>query len=103
MSLEGALGKISVLSSRNPRQVLSLDSMEKKEKSKVEFSLSPKSVLNSIERVYGNILELEALKRLEDTDSEEWREKFDFQLKELWANLGLSRSVSFRYFLENLL
>lgn len=97
--MEGALGKISVLSSRNPRQVLSLDLgiSSQKEKSKVEFSLSPKSVLNSIERVYDNVLELDALKRREAQDeSEEWKEKFDFQLKDLWENLALSRSMSYR-------
>ena len=40
----------------------------------MEFSLSPKSVLNSIERVYDNILELESLKRSEKENEEnlEW-------------------------------
>jgi hypothetical protein len=70
--------------------------MAQQEKSKVEFSLSPKSVLSSIERVYGNVLELEALKRIEGSDTEQWEEKFDFQLNAMWENLGLSRSVSFR-------
>jgi hypothetical protein len=94
--LEGALGKISAMSCKNPRQILSVDSMIQKEKSKVEFTLSPKSVLSSIERVYDNVIELEALVRIKDSISEEWQEKFDVQLKELWENLGLSRSVSFR-------
>lgn len=90
--LEGALGKISVMSSRNPRQVLSLDfSSGQQEKSKVEFSLSPKSVLKSIESVYDNILELEAIKRGDNVETE----KYDNELKAMWENLGLSRPVSY--------
>lgn len=91
-TLEGALGKISVLSSRNPRQVLDLVSSQV-EKSKVEFTLSRKSVLNSIERVYDNVLELEAIKRSETPEILESR--FQVVLKELWENLALDCQVSY--------
>ncbi len=65
VSLEGALGKIALQSSRNPRQVLSMENTiaPVEEKSKVEFTLSARSILQSIERVYDNVLELEQLKR----------------------------------------
>ena len=112
MALEGALGKIALQSSRNPRQVLSMDSTiaPVEEKSKVEFTLSAQSILQSIERVYDNILELENLKRKtpEDDALTEWwdfkhsfdslirQQKYDAQSAQLWQNLGLAEPVPFR-------
>ncbi len=73
---EGALGKISSSSSRNPRQALSINpvAMSEEESSKREFTLSPHTVLRSIEKVYDNVLELEQLMREADDveDHDAW-------------------------------
>ena len=77
MSLEGALGKISVNTTRNPKKAIHVSTPANKiDTSKVAGALSQKAILSSIEAAYSSVLHLEQLKRKTpqgDEETEKWQ------------------------------
>lgn len=73
VALEGALGKISIGSSKNPKKLLEITLPPVNLEVSTEFNVSKASILKSIESVYDNVLELENLKRKgPGEDNTEW-------------------------------
>ncbi|TPX35493.1 hypothetical protein SmJEL517_g02171 [Synchytrium microbalum] len=93
---EGALGKISVTSVRQPRQALqvqgSLVNLHKSSEPNRSATLSRRRVLLEVERIYTVVLKLEQLQR-EDQDNPVWEEDFKDAVEELWLVLGCSEPV----------
>ncbi|KAI9205767.1 topoisomerase II-associated protein PAT1 [Polychytrium aggregatum] len=93
LALEGALGKISLTSVKNPKQLIQIQ-----EHSVPSFAhLSQKKVLRTIEDAYVIVLNLEQLKRKPPADDEveKWNQDFDENSKQLWSLLGLSEPVAY--------
>ncbi|KAJ3020018.1 hypothetical protein HKX48_001433 [Thoreauomyces humboldtii] len=106
LSLEGALGKISLSSVRNPRQLLQVsgpDSSDSKNLADTPKSaiLSPKQLLGRIETVYSEVLELEVLKRAGPDEDEEdldaWNRNLESHRVKMWKALGVAENVPLNY------
>ncbi|TPX59632.1 hypothetical protein PhCBS80983_g02331 [Powellomyces hirtus] len=104
LSLEGALGKISLSSVRNPRQLLQVNgpgSKDGKENLPTPHNplLTPKQLLKRIESVYSEVLELEILKRAGpiDDDVESWNTQFEEHREKMWKGLGVAEPVPLHY------
>ncbi|KAJ3180266.1 hypothetical protein HDU87_002145 [Geranomyces variabilis] len=125
LSLEGALGKISLSSVRNPRQLLQVKGPSSPKDGKALSAhdsplLTTKQLLRRIENVYSKVLELEIMKRAgppaarvennvddatdniegrdEAKDSEqEWTARFEEHRANMWKELGVSEQVPLNY------
>lgn len=105
ITLEGALGKISLGSGKRPRQALTLNKLDSSdEKGAKEPRISVRaydlrSLLRLIETIYGTLLEIESLERsrpqsspegqppASDEAMEEWQGKLKEQVDKLWEEL----------------
>ncbi|KAJ3196641.1 hypothetical protein HK101_008218 [Irineochytrium annulatum] len=100
LALEGALGKISLNSVKNPRQLIQIQANASRVTHSVpEISrLTSRKILKSIENVYAAVLSIEHMKR-KGPDSEEDAERWNASLQEetaaLWKELSLTESVPF--------
>ncbi|KAJ3163867.1 hypothetical protein HDU88_006206 [Geranomyces variabilis] len=127
LSLEGALGKISLSSVRNPRQLLQVKGPTSPKDGKAPSAhdsplLTTKQLFRRIENVYSKVLELEIMKRagppatraenndddaadadnLEDRDEakdseQEWNARFEEHRANMWKELGVSEQVPLNY------
>ncbi|KAJ3247923.1 hypothetical protein HDU78_002676 [Chytriomyces hyalinus] len=99
LALEGALGKISLTSVKNPRQLIQINQAAKENHSVPTFSrLTRRKILKSIEKVYTCILNLEQLKRKPPTvgvDDEAWNADSQQNIAELWEELSLNDNIPF--------
>ncbi|KAJ3036101.1 hypothetical protein HDV00_003077 [Rhizophlyctis rosea] len=103
LALEGALGKLSLSSVRNPKQAIQVggnavaETQEAKEHVVPQFArLSHKKILQQIEDVYAGVLELEALKRKGPEGEEEvesWQAEVERLRHKLWEDLGVAQNV----------
>ncbi|KAJ3280972.1 hypothetical protein HK104_000294 [Borealophlyctis nickersoniae] len=113
LALEGALGKISINSVRNPKRLIQVtgagSNKENNDHNLPQFSLlSHRKVLKTIENVYLDVLDLEQMKRKgpEGDDVEAWNAEFTAARMRLWNHLGLDENVPismphpFAYFLS---
>ncbi|ORX43994.1 hypothetical protein DM01DRAFT_1340550 [Hesseltinella vesiculosa] len=119
VTLEGALGKITTLSTRNPRQVLQVSDKKPHDGSPTHIhasestsTITPKvkslgsmndrrRLLNTVESLYSKILELEQMRRQgparsrRDDDEEqerkleEWNEQYSVKVQQLWDSLHI--------------
>lgn len=100
ITLEGALGKISLGSGARPRQALTLKKLDaENEEPKIAMqSYDLRSLLKLIETIYATLLEIESLERSrpapapegEPQDEEklsEWQSKLNVQVDKLWDEL----------------
>ena len=105
ITLEGALGKISLGSGKRPRQALTLkklDSGEEKGNKEPRISVRAydlRSLLKLIETIYATLLEIESLERsrpqptpegqppADESIMEEWQGKLTVQVDKLWDEL----------------
>lgn len=100
ITLEGALGKISLGSGARPRQALTLKKLDSEnEEPKIAVqSYDLRSLLKLIETIYATLLEIESLERSrpapapegETQDEEklrEWQSKLNVQVDKLWDEL----------------
>lgn len=97
--LEGALGKISLNSVKNPKQSIQIVAHHHKEHTLPSFTrLSHKKILRSIESIYNSVLNLEQLFRefetLESDNVDKWRSDVDTNVQSIWAELGLDEPVA---------
>ncbi|KAJ3158920.1 hypothetical protein HDU86_002089 [Geranomyces michiganensis] len=119
LSLEGALGKISLSSVRNPRQLLQVKGPTSPKDGKDLAAhdsplLTTKQLLRRIENVYSKVLELEIIKRggpptsddddvdggdeQEGKDTEQaWNARFEEHRAKMWKELGVSEQVPLNY------
>ncbi|KAJ3125334.1 hypothetical protein HK100_010860, partial [Physocladia obscura] len=100
LALEGALGKISLTSVRNPRQLIQINQAAKQSHTIPTFSrLTRRKILKSVEKVYTCVLNLEQLKRTipnpGSEEEEEWHNELDQNVAEMWEELGLAENVPF--------
>lgn len=116
LALEGALGKISVKTVKNPRQVLRVNKSEAKQDSpgkkqerkngaiaKSDTSANQKMTLMRIENIYDTLLELEEADRikprapppgeLEDLAAEGWRVRTASLSEKLWQELKVMAPI----------
>ncbi len=103
MSLEGALGTISVTSNKNPRQAIKVDRelLAKEEPVVPTDRLSSRQILKAVEQVYSSVLSLEQQVRCPPKDEEEnseWNRQFEEGVEALWQSLQCSSRVSLTYF-----
>lgn len=100
ITLEGALGKISLGSGKRPRQALSLKKIDSdnKESTSTVHAYDLRSLLKLIESIYTTLLEIESLERSrpqvtadgqtsEDSSVDEWQSKLNVQIEKLWDEL----------------
>ncbi|TPX71485.1 hypothetical protein SpCBS45565_g01161 [Spizellomyces sp. 'palustris'] len=104
LSLEGALGKISLSSVRNPRQLLQVSGPNSTKEAKdlpapQSARLSSKQILKRIEAVYSDVLELEVLKRKgpDEDNVEEWNFQIEQCRQKLWADLGVAEPIPLNF------
>ncbi|KAI8619393.1 topoisomerase II-associated protein PAT1-domain-containing protein [Chytriomyces sp. MP71] len=100
LALEGALGKISLTSVKNPRQLIQINQGAKDSHTVPTFNrLTRRKILKSIERVYTCILNLEQLKRkppVPGSDEEEaWTTETQQNVTDLWEELSLAENIPF--------
>ncbi|KAI9363940.1 topoisomerase II-associated protein PAT1-domain-containing protein [Zopfochytrium polystomum] len=97
LSLEGALGKISLTSVKNPRQVIQVTHSHKESHSVPQYSrLTSRKVMKSIEDCYGAVLILEQIKRApqeSDDDSGDVNEKIKESIDVIWKAMGLAEPI----------
>ncbi|KAI9089413.1 topoisomerase II-associated protein PAT1 [Phlyctochytrium arcticum] len=105
LSLEGALGKISLSSVRNPRQMLQLNGANAVKDQEIASSLptdrlSRTKVLRRTEAIYSTVLDLEVLKRRGPVDEEDviaWTAAFEEKRVKLWNDLGVAEPVQLHF------
>ncbi|KAJ3203610.1 Protein PAT1 1 [Entophlyctis luteolus] len=100
LALEGALGKISLTSVRNPRQLIQIDRSAERPHAVPTFSrLTRRKILKSIEKVYTCILNLDNLKRTapspDSNDFESWNSDMERNINEMYEELGLAENIPF--------
>ncbi|KAI8848958.1 topoisomerase II-associated protein PAT1 [Chytridium lagenaria] len=100
LSLEGALGKISLNSVRNPKQLIQIQPSAGKDSHSVpEVSrLTGRKILRSIETVYSAVLTVEHMKRKgppADEDINEWKASLQDNVMNVWKELHLNEPVPF--------
>lgn len=100
VSLEGALGNISLNSTKNPKQAIvitALQSQSDKTTLTLNNKLSSKVVLHLIENVYDSILEIEGLQRTQPEDTEEsiqsHAETLEKAQTDLWISLQCDAKI----------
>ena len=99
ITLEGALGKISLGSGKRPRQTLTLKKLEgdSKESGTTVRAYDLRSLLKLIETIYATLLEIESLERSrpqppaegqsDEGAFDEWQTKLTTQVDKLWDEL----------------
>jgi DNA topoisomerase 2-associated protein PAT1 len=103
LSLEGALGKISLNSVKNPRQLIQISQggHSKDTHSVPQHSrLTRLKVLKSIENVYSALLKLDDLKRegppQEEEELEEWKMQINESIEVVWTELAVEEPIPFK-------
>jgi Topoisomerase II-associated protein PAT1 len=104
VSLEGALGKISVTTARNPKRAFGASFGVGAEAATKVFTDSEKilaaSVLGSVEKAYNTVLALEQLNRQvpsEQEEMEEWQKKIGSTKAKLFTALHVADKVAVTY------
>ncbi|KAI9342590.1 topoisomerase II-associated protein PAT1 [Obelidium mucronatum] len=100
LAMEGALGKISLTSVKNPRKLIQINQAAKQEHAVPTFSrLTRRKILKSIETVYTCVLNIEQLKRKVpergSEGEEEWAAELEQNIAEMWEELSLSENIPF--------
>ncbi|KAJ3102962.1 hypothetical protein HDU97_000201 [Phlyctochytrium planicorne] len=98
LALEGALGKISLNSVRNPKQLIQIQPASKDHHVGEVSKLTGQKILRSIETIYSSILTVEHMKRKgapADEDVEEWKTKIQENISSIWKELHLSEPIPF--------
>ncbi|KAJ3064730.1 hypothetical protein HDU98_011886 [Podochytrium sp. JEL0797] len=100
LAMEGALGKISLTSVKNPRKMIQINQAAKEVHAVPTFSrLTRRKILKSVEKVYTCVLNLEQLKRTVPEpgteEEEEWKQEMQKNISEMWEELCLTENIPF--------